>query len=316
MVRTIIKILILILIYTDAYACNICGGGTSDIAVLALDGKALFNLGFSRENFSGIWDNKGNWHKNNFSQHQYKLTLGTAYRFNRYLQCALNIPVIFNRSALTGLKQNGTGLGDITIRGRYEIFHEFQPIKQKYKIDKTLPYFAIVCGINLPTGNSEEEAENDVDVTGSGFFSSVIGISVTKSILRQKLQIIADLSWQHSFEKKYSSYFGEPVSYDYSKQPGDKISYSLSTNYIINNWHAFSFSITGFLEGNHKINDIEINNSESKNIGFTIAYTYYPSTPFRITSAIKFTPRADNLGLNNQTSDLLSVNLTYYIAEN
>ncbi|MCX7878098.1 MAG: transporter [Ignavibacteria bacterium] len=316
------KILIftsLLLVFINSiYPCNICGGGTNDIAVLALDGKALFNIGFSRESFSGIWDKNRNWYKNDFSQNQYKITLGTAFRFTRQLQCALSVPVIFNHTSAANLKQHGVGLGDLTMMGRFEIFHEFQPKKKKKKIDidKKLPHLAITGGFNFPTGRSEETAENDVDVTSSGFFSSIVGLSVTKSIIRQRFQIIGDLSWQHSFRKKYERYFGEPVSYNYSKQPGEKINYSVTFNYVFNNWHALSFSVTGFWQGKYKINHKSINNSEMQSIGLVVSYTYYPSVPFRITSSVKLTPRTNNLGLNSQTSDLFGINLTYYIARN
>ena len=218
----LISLFSLILIHGNANACNSCGGGTGDLSVLSLDVLALFNLGFTNDRYTGVWDKNGNWLENKHSQSQYKFAFNSAYRLNRFLQFALSVPYVINSSSIPGLKQNGSGIGDITLGGRFEIFHEFQPYKKNKKLalDKTLPYLAVTFGLTLPSGRSEENAENDVDITGKGFYSTTLGISLTKSIIRSKFQLLADVNWQHSFGKKYKEYFGEPISYYYEKQPG------------------------------------------------------------------------------------------------
>ncbi len=316
--RTII-IIILILICTQSsvYTCNSCGGGTGDLAVLALDGIALFNIGVSRDNYTGIWDKNGNWITNNYSQSQYKVIMNTAYRLNRHIQFAVSLPFVYNTSNIPGLKSSGSGIGDIVIGGRYEIFHEFQPKKEgkKLKLDKSLPYLALTFGLNLPTGKSEETAENDVDITGKGFYSTTLGVSVTKSIIKSKLQLMGDLSWQHSFEKKYSKYFGTPITYDYIKQPGEKFNYSLTANYIFNSWHAVSLTASGFFQDNYKINGAEGLNSNERSTNLVLAYTYYPSIPVRITTSVKLGLPGNDFGVNAQGSTAFNISLTYYISD-
>jgi len=314
------KILTIILVCyavfeSPVYTCNSCGGGTGDLAVLSLDGLALFNIGFSRDQFNGVWDKNGNWLTNNYSQSQFKIAMNSAYRLNRHIQFAVSLPFVFNNSNIPGLKQNGSGIGDLVIGGRYELFHEFQPKKEgkKLKLDKTLPYLAITFGLNLPTGKSEENAQNDVDITGKGFYSTTLGISVTKTIIRLKLQILGDFSWQHSFEKKYSSYFGKPITYDYRKKAGEKFNYSLTANYIINSFHSVSLTASGFFQNNYKLNGSEIDNSNERSSAIVLAYTYYPWVPFRITTSVKTGLPGDDMGMNAPGSTTYNINFTYYI---
>ncbi len=315
--KIILIILFSLIFHNTVYTCNSCGGGTGDLAVLSLDGLALFNIGVSRDLYTGVWDKNGSWISNKYSQSQYKIAFNTAYRLNRHIQFAISLPFIYNTSNIPGLKSNGSGIGDLVIGGRYEIFHEFQPKKsgKKLTLDRSLPYLAITFGLNLPTGRSEETAENDVDITGKGFYSTTLGVSLTKSIIKSKLQVIADLNWQHSFEKQYDSYFGVPLGSDFRKQPGEKFNYALTANYIFNSWHAVSLTATGFLQSNYKINGIESANSNERSTNLVLAYTYYPSVPFRITTSVKMGLPGDNIGMNAQGSTAYNISFTYYLPE-
>ena len=172
-----------------------------------------------------------------------------------------------------------------------------------------------VPGLTLPTGKSEETAENDVDITGKGFCTTSLGISLTKSIVKSKFQVMADFAWQHSFEKKYSKYFGEPINYEYRKQPGDKFNYSLTLNYIFNNWHSVTLGASGFVQNEYIKNDTKGINSNERSANLVIAYTYYPSVPLRITTTFKTGLPGDNLGINAQGSTGFNVSLTYYIPQ-
>lgn len=317
MKQHIIILLIILFGAEISKSCNSCGGGTGDLSVLSLDGLALFNIGFTREQFTGYWDKNGKWLKNNHSQSQNKISFNAAYRLNKNFQFAVSLPFIINTSSIPDLKQSGSGFGDINIGGRFELFHEFQPKKKGKKLilDRTLPYLAITFGLMLPTGKSDETAKNDVDITGKGFYSTLLGISVTKSIVKQKFQILADFSWQHSFKKNYKTYFGEPLNGEFSKQQGEKFNYSVTANYIINNYHALALSVTGFLQNNYKLNNSEILNTNERTTNFSLSYTYYPSIPFRITTAVKLGLPENNIGVNSQGSNLFNINFTYYIAQ-
>lgn len=301
----------------DIYTCNSCGGGTGDLAVLSLDGTALINLGFTFDKYTGVWDQKGNWRTNQASQSQFKTLLSSAYRISRHLQFAVSLPFVYNRSDLPGLKQSGSGIGDLTFGGRYEFTHEYQPKKKgkKLVLDNTLPYTSVTFGLTVPTGKSEETALDDVDITGKGFYTSSLGISVTKSIIKSRLQIIGDFSWQHSFEKNFKSLFGTPLNSDYVKQPGDKFNYSITFNYIFNSWHALSLTTSGFSRNKYSINGNPGINSQENSSNLTLSYTYYPSVPFRITSSVKLGIPTDGLGKNAQGSNTFNINFTYYFSD-
>lgn len=306
------------LVIPELYTNNCCGGvGTAELAVLSLEGLALFNISIARDQFTGLWDKNGKWTKNNYSQSQLRILFNSAYRLNPKLQFAISVPYVINSSNIPGLKQNGSGIGDVTIGGRFEIFHEFQPKKSGKKLlqDKTLPYLALTFGLNLPTGKSDESAENEVDITGKGFYFTTLGFSLTKTIVRNRFQIIADANWQHSLEKKYSEYYGKPITYEYRKQAGERFNYSFTANYIFSLKHSFSISASGFLQGNYKLNGKKIENSNERNTNFILSYTYYPSEPFRITSSVKLGLPENNFGVNAKGSTAFNINFTYYIPQ-
>jgi hypothetical protein len=298
-------------------ACNICGGGTNDIVILALDGRALVNFGFSYDNYAGVWNEYGIWRPSSYSTPQVKFALSAAYRINKHLQFGLTIPFLMNYSNIPGVKSEGKGLGDISLTGRYEFFHEFQVRKGKDRseIDKVLPYLAVTFGITLPTGKSEETAENEVDITGKGFLMTSLGFSLTKSLIRNRLQISTDFSWQHCFEKSYDKYFGEDLGSPYTKRLGDKFNYGVSLNYIFGSEHAVGLAVSGFSQTPYFVNDQEGRNSSERALTFAMAYTYYPTLQFRITPSVRWIIPSDNVGKNATGSTTFSVNFTYYFPD-
>lgn len=304
----------LFILIPETKTCNICGGGTGELVVLALDGRALFNAGIFYDSYKGVWDQYGTYRVSQYTKNQYRFSLSGAYRFDKHLQFAVTIPYIMNYQNVPGLKSNSSSFGDIVMSGRYEFFHEYQLKKKNNKdyIDRTLPYLAVTFGLTLPTGKSEENAENDVDVTGKGFFMSSLGISLTKTLIKNKFQVSMDFSWQHSFQKTYESYFGQKLSTPMVKQQGDKFNYSMMFNYIFNSWHAVSFSASGYSQSPYTINSVRTELSDERSINFTMMYSYYPTLLFRITPQIKWNIPLDNLGKNATGSTTFGVNFTYY----
>jgi hypothetical protein len=144
---------------------------------------------------------------------------------------------------------------------------------------------------------------------------SSLGISITKSIIKNHLQISSDFSWQHGFKKTYEKYFGEELSGSFTKSPGDKFNYSVSLNYIFNNWHAVTLTASGFSQTSYYENDRIGDDSNERNLSFIAAYTFYPSVPFRITPSIKWTIPNDNMGKNATGSTTFMVNFTYYFED-
>lgn len=316
--KKIILISIIIIAFNKvSQPCNICGGGTGDVAVLALDGRMLFNLGFSFDSFIGIWDQYGVWRASDYTKTQSKFTVNFAYRINKHFQFSFSVPYLLNHNNTPGIKQNGNGLGDITISGRYEFFHEYQIKKRNNKtyIDNAYPYLALTFGVTLPTGKSDETAKNDVDVIGKGYVSTSLGVSLIKSIIKNRLQVSTDLSWQHNFSKTYDQYFGEPLSTSFTKRSGDKFNYNVSLNYIFSSWHSVSVSASGFSQSSYTLGESKIQDTDERSLSFAAAYTYYPSRPFRITSSIKWTLPSNNIGKNAPGSTTFGINFTYYIPD-
>jgi hypothetical protein len=297
-------------------SCNVCGGGTNDVAVLALDGRMLFNFGYTFDHYIGAWDQNGNWTDLAYDINQHKIAGSFAYRLNSHIQFGLSLPYVINTSEHLNLKQSGGGIGDLSLTARYELFHEFQlkKIGKKKKIDDIYPYLAFTFGLILPTGKSDEIAENEVDLTGKGYYTTSLGISIIKSIVKNQLQLSADFSWQHNFENKYETYFGGPPAFD-SKQAGDKFNYSLTANYIFGSEHAVSLTASGFSQGSYILDEQVASNSDERVVNFAFAYTYYPHVQFRVTPSVKWTLPTDNFGRNAPGSTTFNINFTYYIPD-
>ncbi|MCE1165997.1 MAG: transporter [Bacteroidetes bacterium] len=291
-----------------------CGGGVYDIAVLSLNKKALFSAGYKWDNYSGVWNDKSDWLKTRQTNWQMTPSFSAAYRFNRQLQAGVQIPYVLNRNELPGLPQSGSSFGDIVISGRYEIFHEYTIYMENKntKMDEKTPYFAVTFGMTLPTGKSDENSDNEIDVTGKGFYTSMLGVSFIKTVLKNKLQIGADLSWLHSFSKTYDKYYNLETT-PYKRQLGERFNYALTFNYLLNFKSSLSLALGGFMQGNHKIEDVSVPGSNENSFGLTGSYTYYPVTYVRVSPLVKVSFPYNGLGTNAPGSFMLGINLVYYI---
>lgn len=308
-------LVIVIFIYNNSFSQSCCGGSIYDVAVLSLDKKALVNFGFNYDNYNGVWDQSGEWKKITNTSWQIKPVLSGAYRFDNHWQAGISIPYVINRNELPGLNPQGSGFGDISMSGRYEIFHEFQRYKvaNKNKVDEKKPYLALTFGLTLPTGVSEETALTEAKITGKGFYSTSLGISALKSIVKDKFQIALDLGWMHYFKKNYNEMYGSQLSSTFSKQAGERFNYGLSFNYLIDHWNAASLSVGGYSQGAYKVNEIPGDNSNEYVYNFTASFTHYPVSVLRITPSFKWYFPAKNIGKNATGSLLFIVNLVYYI---
>lgn len=312
--KKLIFLIFFIFIFKSAYSQICCGGGVYDIAVLSLNKKALFNVGYKFDNFFGVWDNNSDWRKTNQTNYQMLPSFSGAYRFNRHLQGGVLVPYIINKNDLPGLPSNGSGIGDIVLSGRYELFHEYSLYKEKNKIktDSKTPYVAITFGMTFPTGKSDENAKSEVDITGKGFYTTSLGLSVIKTVLKNKVQLGSDLNWQHSFKNTYNEYYGNPTA-AYERKLGDRFNYAVSANYLINFYNSVSLAVGGFIQGNYSIDGNPVENSNENALSFFASYTYYPKTYIRISPLIKWNIPASGIGKNASGSILLGINLVYYL---
>jgi len=306
--------IITLILFSNVYSQSCCGGSFYDLAVLSLDKKALFNAGFNFDNNLGIWDQDGKWLKTGNTSWQMRPAISGAYRFDNNIQAGLTIPYIVNRNEIPGLTPNGSGIGDITLSGRYEFFHEYQRFKtgERYKIDTKKPYLALTAGIVIPTGRSDETALTEAEVTGKGFYSTQLGMSCMKSLVKDKFQVALDLSWMHSFTKSFDKLYGVPQSSQTSQQ-GERFNYGLSLIYLLNYWNAASVSFGGFSQGSYKLDGDVWDGTNQNAMSFSASYSYYPNLDFRITPSLKWILPSDNFGTNTTGSMTYVLNVVYYI---
>lgn len=312
--KKLIFLIFFVFLLKPVYSQICCGGGVYDVAVLSLNKKALFNAGYKFDNYAGVWDNNSDWRKTSQTSYQMSPTFSAAYRFNRNLQAGLLIPYVINKNELPGLPSNGSGIGDIVLSGRYELFHEYSLYKEKNKIktDRKTPYVAITFGMTFPTGKSDENANSEVDITGKGFYTTSLGLSVIKTVLKNKVQLGSDLSWQHSFVNNYTEYYGNPTV-SYERKLGDRFNLALSANYLINYYNSVSLAMGGFYQGNYSINGNPLDNSNEYAFSFFASYTYYPETYIRISPLAKWNIPTSGIGKNAAGSLMLGINLVYYL---
>jgi hypothetical protein len=315
MKKSLLFIIIFLLTHINIYAQACCGNGLFDVSVLSLNKRAMFGINFRYDNYLGIWDDQSQWRKLNYTSYQLNPSFSTAYRFNRHFQIGISIPYVINKKNLPGLPDYGSGIGDISLNGRYEIFHEFEEkeIGRNIVIDKSKPYLAIIFGAIFPTGISDETANSDVDITGRGSFSSIIGLSAVKTLVRDKLQFGTDINWQHNFEQTYEKYFNEPLTTPFTRQIGDRFNFATSLNYILNLKNSFAIYLSGFLQNSLKVEETKINNSDEALLNFAFAYSYYPTTYLRFNSILKWNLPVSNIGKNSSGSLTFTLNLIYYI---
>lgn len=313
------KILLLIFLVSITgagrlYSQICCGGGVYDIAVLSLNKKALFGYGYKWDNFSGVWDDKSDWLKTKQTNWQMTNSFSAAYRFNKSLQAGVQIPFVLNRNELPGLPQSGSAFGDVVLSGRYEIFHEYTLYMENRntKMDEKTPYFAVTFGMTFPTGKSDENSDFEIDVTGKGFYTSMLGVSFIKTLLKNKFQLGADLSWLHSFSKTYDKYYNAETT-PYKRQPGERFNYALTMNYLLNYKSSLSLAFAGFVQGNHKIEGSSVPGSNENAFGLTGSFTYYPVDYVRVSPLIKYSFPYNGLGTNAPGSFMAGINLVYYI---
>lgn len=312
--KKLITLIFIVLISKASYSQVCCGGGVYDIAILSLNKTALFNVGYKFDNNLGVWDSDKEWRK--ISQTSYQMTpaFSGAYRFNKQLQAGILIPFVINKNELPGLPSNGSGIGDVVLSGRYEIFHEYSLYKDKGKMktDNKTPYLAVTFGMTFPTGKSDEEAESEVGISGKGYYTTSLGLSFIKTILKDKIQIGSDINWQHSFIKTYEKYYGNTVP-PYERKQGERFNYSVTANYLINFYNSVALSLGGFYQSNYSINGTGIDNTDENSYSMVASYTYYPKTYIRISPLIKWNIPSKGWGKNATGSILYGLNLVYYI---
>lgn len=312
--RKLLLLFLLVLCSESVYSQVCCGGGVYDIAVLSLNKKALFNIGYKFDDYLGVWSSDSRWTKLQQTAYQMTPTLSTAYRLNKQLQAGLLIPYVINRNELPGLPASGSGFGDVVLSGRYEIFHEYALYKEKGKIhtdDKT-PYLAVTFGMTFPSGKSDENADSEVDITGKGFYTTSLGVSFIKTILKDKFQLGTDINWQHSFPKTFEKYYNQQTQ-PYERKQGDRFNLALSGNYLINFYNSVSLSVAGFFQNSYSINSVKAENTNESALSFTASYTYYPNTYIRVTPLVKWNVPVSGYGTNTYGSLLFGINLVYYI---
>jgi len=312
--KKLLILIFIILISKTSFSQVCCGGGIFDVAVLSLNKRALFNVGYKFDNYLGVWDSDKQWHKVSQTAYQMTPAFSGAYRFNKQLQAGILIPFVVNKNDLPGLPTDGSGIGDVVLSGRYEIFHEYSLYKEKDKIktDKKTPYFAVTFGMTFPSGKSDENAVSEVGITGKGYYTTALGLSFVKTVLKDKIQIGSDVSWQHSFDKTYEKYYGESVP-PYKRNQGERFNYSVTANYLINFYNSLSLSFAGFYQDDYSINGTSIDNSNQNALSIITSYTWYPKTYVRISPLIKWNIPTTGYGKNANGSTLFGINIVYYL---
>ena len=170
MKKNIVLVLIVgILSFNDAFACDICGcgNGSSFVGLLPRSGKNLIGVRYQQSHFTSHY--YSNFYK---TEETYKTTeLWGRFFPAKKLQTLVYIP--FRQNERYGVasqdKQQNEGIGDAILLAHYNIFNSFLDTTNTSAVFQNLLFGG---GIKLPTGKFEEsfsgEATNPNYQLGTG----------------------------------------------------------------------------------------------------------------------------------------------------
>lgn len=137
---------------------------------------------------------------------------------------------------------SNSGLGDVTVWGRYQI------LSQKRK-DPVFWWAGV--GLNIPTGETDAKTNGKLDPmtmqVGDGSWDPVIDTGISKKIDKLKLSAFASYTFSTEGDNDY--------------RWGDTFQFDLSAVYCLNNYIALDLELNNYWKDENENNDIDVNNT-------------------------------------------------------
>jgi len=311
---------VLYIISTNVFAGSCCGGGSGATILLSKQGNLNIDTSASWENYNGYLDPDGKW-KNDpkgSELNQYRLSLGSAYRFSTNWQGSVSIPYVMNRNKYgsNGLESNTSGIGDTSFNLWYESFESAMCVYKVRELADLRPAIYWGVGLTAPTGASPyDDVGDNFDITGRGFYRLDGNVIIDKTVY----------PWTGAINLGYGVHLKRPVNRDYGtyvepydKQLGDRSSASLSVGYIYFTEELNELTTTigiGYLrEDKATIDDREDDSSGMKKVSTSLGVTWStPEKDVTIKASWSHTLQKENWGKNIPTTNVLSMGVAYVL---
>ena len=299
-----------------AQAASCCGGGSASSLVLPKFSKAMIDVSFDYERYTGNWANDGDWVAEPNDLNQYRINLGYGHRLAPNWQASATLPYVFNRNKYPAQEDNTSGIGDGTLSLWYEAFEKITCVWDVKKWEDLMPAVYMGGTLTVPTGTSPyDDVSDNFDITGRGFYRLDASILVDKTIY----------PWNMTFGASYGKYLERPVNSEngidkepYHKQLGDRFNTNMSVGYTY--FTDEMASITGTLgyailtEDEAKIDGVIDTTSgfRKETVSMTLAWaTENRDWIYKVT--YNRSPARDGMGRSFATTDVITVGVSHVL---
>ena len=196
---SLVSVLLLILSQKLVMAGSCCGGGASLPSLIFGDYQA--QIGISATNLAVTHSANASGAISEVSANQHEVnevySLLASYQLLSKWQMGLVIPYKYNTKETFSKKEQSGGLGDIKISAAYEFLPEMN--FSYYK-----PRGFIFLEESIPTGYSSYESRKTMrtDSFGKGFYSTSLGVALTKNISNFDIIVMGD--YNYNLKRKFS----------------------------------------------------------------------------------------------------------------
>jgi len=303
-----------------AHSGSCCGGGSGSTILLSKMAKQNIDVSISWEDYNGYWTKDGDWKKDpeGSDLNQYRINLGTAYRFAERWQGSISVPYVMNRNDYggNGLVSNTQNIGDTSINLWYEAFDDAMCVFKVRQLSDLQPAIYWGLGLTVPTGVSPyDNVSDNFDITGRGFYRLDGNVIIDKTVY----------PWTGAITLGYGTHLKRPVNRDYGtyvepydKDLGDRQSASVSFGYVHFTDELNEFTTTlgaNYLrEGKASIDGEEDNSSGMKKIAVSLGFSWTtPEKDKTLKASFSHALNDDNWGRNFPTTNVISVGVAYVL---
>jgi len=305
---------------SNTFAGSCCGGGSGSTNLLPKTGNLNIDTSVSWEKYDGYWTKDGTWKEDpqGSDLNQYRVSLGSAYRFADRWQGSVALPYVFNSNQYgsNGLQSNTSGLGDASINLWYEAFDDAMCVFKVRELADLQPAIYWGLGLTVPTGISPyDDVADNFDITGRGFYRLDGNVIIDKTVY----------PWTGMINLSYGVHIKRPVNRDYgtyvdpyNKKLGDRASVSGSVGYVYFtealNELTTTVGLSYLREDKAVIDGREDPSSGMKKIGTSLGVSWTTSEKdIVIKGSWSHALKSDNRGSNFPTTDVISVGVAYVL---
>lgn len=303
---------------TPAQAASCCGGGSASSLVLPKFAKAMIDLSFDYEHYTGQWAPDGDWvmDPEGSDLNQYRINLGYGHRLADDWQASVTLPYVVNRNQYGSSEYNTHGLGDGTVSVWYETFDKITCVWDVKEWKDLKPAIYLGGTLTVPTGISPyDDVSDNFDITGRGAYRLDASVLIDKTIY----------PWNMTFGASYGKHLQRPVNREngtyvepYHKLLGDRFNTNLSVGYTYFTDEMESITTTLayaiLTEDETKINGVVDSTSgfRKESVSMTVAWAS-EDRDWVTKLTYSHAPSRDGWGETFATTDVITVGVSHVL---